>query len=189
MIYDPKVDSLFFWNVAKAMYGNLNNAAAVNASSGTDLEATTISITAHGFQAGSNIYIYGTTNYNGISYIHSVATNTITIKRKFVAETFGAGVCFYSPSMSYATPFLFHGFQLSISPTNTTSEDFEVAIYGGATLGYLFKVYDHDMAGVKDIIYSPATPIMCAANDQIECTWDNTDAGTWWLRLFGSRLV
>lgn len=183
-----KPDFWRFLNTAKAMNGTLSNTAAATAMSGTDLRAATLTATAHGYSAGSHIYIQGTTNYDGMNRIHAVATNTITILRNFVAET-PAGTEPYFPGVRYSCPYLFHGFDLHLSAAASTSEDFEVALDADAGALADVKIYDHDMSGVQDIIYRPAIPILCAPNDIIKCTWANTDARNWGLTLIASRLV
>ena len=85
----------WFFNGTKNLGDTIENAAAVDAGRYNDKPIVTIPINGHGIKANSSVYIEGTTNYNGLRYVQAVATNTINIYAKFVAETF-AGI----PSLS-----------------------------------------------------------------------------------------
>lgn len=52
-----------------------------------NLPVVRITATAHGFAAGSMVYISGTTNYDGVHKLVAVATNTFDIVATYVAET------------------------------------------------------------------------------------------------------
>jgi hypothetical protein len=72
------------YNGTGALNGVLANSAVVDNGDGT----VGIVITGHGLTAGSYIIIAGTTNYNGVHKIESVAdANTVNITATYVAET------------------------------------------------------------------------------------------------------
>lgn len=181
-----KPDFFNFTNTAKPMHGTQTGGAAVNATSGTDLRAVTLTLNAHGFSAGSHIFLAGTTNYNGLRKIHAVATNTITILADYVAETV-AGTFFCG--MQYDCEYYFMGFKLHLSAAATTDENFTVAIDSDVATTHDTLIYSHTVQGVTDIIYSPAEPILCGKSDIIKCNWLNTDTRNWGLTLIGARLV
>lgn len=184
-----KPDFFNFTNTAKGMLGHLNHDDAVTASSGTDLLATTLNITAHGFSAGSHILITDTTNYDGVQLIHSVAANSMVIKAPYVAEHFANLTSHYGVGVKYDCEYYFMGFKLHLSAAATTDENFQVAIDSDVASTHDTLIYSHTVQGVTDIIYSPSEPVLCGKKDIVRCTWLNTDAVNWGITLIAARLV
>ena len=174
---------------AKAMNDVIEAVAASNRSSGTDLQSTRFTLTAHGFAAGSELLIKGTTNYNGMAYLNAIDTNTIDIRRKYVAETPDGTNDKIAAGITYPGRFEFLGFALHLNAACATTEDLEIAVDADKGSAWDFKIYDEDMNGTQDIIWQPSEPVILAAKDLVEFSWANAGAKTWGLTIFSRALT
>ncbi|MHA2135397.1 MAG: hypothetical protein ACW99J_16170 [Candidatus Thorarchaeota archaeon] len=170
----------------------LNAAAAVDASGG-HRNIVTIPDTAHGYQAGSLIYLAGTDNYNGLWNIDAVAANTFNIDlgafKKFTAETFSSGDS-GRPAFTYDEAFEFLGFELHLAAAGATSENFSIDVDAAKGAAWDTNLYSKDMNGVQDIVVNFDQPREFKANDLIVCTYTNTDGSNLWgLKLLARRIA
>jgi len=174
-------------------YTTINNAVAVDAGwAGMD-QLTTIPITGHGFKASSGklqslVYIQGSTNYDGLRKIHAVATNTITIVAKYVAETF-AGTETVKTMYSDDHPFEFLGFKVTLNAASATSENLTITIDSKVGSAFDNLIYSRDMDTIADINNMFDVPRKCFPGDKIDVAWDNTDDRTWAIELITRRLA
>ena len=146
---------------------------------------------AHGFLAGPSVqkyncvFLLGTTYYDGLKRIHSVATNSINIFSAFTAETTATGDTFRTAYTS-SFPFEFLGFEIHLNAESETTENLVIA--RDCVRGETFdtKIYSKDMNGVQDIsyVFPQAEPILCDADDVIDLTWLNSNSKTWAIKFF-----
>jgi len=170
---------------AKALSQTINNAAAVTADGGLQ---TTIPITTHGYLAGSNIYITGSTNYSGLKRITAVATSTITIQAPFVAETF-AGT--ETTRFAYPCPVACEIAELRIhlSTAPTTANDFVITCDAARGSAYDTVVFSKAMTGLTDYIWVPEDEVTFNIDDILVCTYTNTDVRTLGIELKIRRIA
>lgn len=183
---------------AKALSINIDNAAAVDAGQHpvTHEYLTTIPVTAHGFLASSGklvsmIFITGSTNYNGMRKIYSVAANTITIYAEYVAETFAGGGaetvrCAIQPNY----PFEYHGIEVTLSAAGGAAEAFTLT--KDSILGSAFDHVFHntaDMTSVQYIDDREDPPKICEADDILILGYANSGSKTFGAKIFTRRLM
>lgn len=165
-----------------AMTATLDNAAAVKA----DNFITTIPATAHGFKAGSIVYISGTTNYNGMREIVAVATNTFNIKAKYIAETF-AGSETAKVALYPNAPFRLLEYRLTFS-TAATQDTFTITLDSGLGAYWDCQMESEAAAGNTYIANLTANINGYFHGDGLVCAFTNTDALTWGLELIYQKL-
>ena len=146
---------------------------------------------AHGFLAGPSVqdfncvYILSTDNYDGLRRIHSVATNTINIFAKFVAETTATGDTFRTMYKS-PYPYEFLGFEIHLNAASATSEN--LTVNRDCVRGSTFdtNLFTKNMNGVEDIVerHNENESILCDANDTIDLKWDNSNSQIWTVKFF-----
>ena len=180
------------WSIsgAKAMSNTLKVEAAVDGGRDpvTHEKLTTLGCTAHGFLTG-HVYIQGTTNYDGMRKIYSVATNSITIVAPYVAETPG-GTETVKSMISFNHPIEFLGVQLALSAAGGANEAFQAIV--DAAAGAAFDTRYHNTADMTSIKYVDDFfdgPKPLKANDKLDFTYANTNSRTWGLKIFTRRLA
>ena len=159
-------------------YTTLTAGDSSNQSVGSERIVTRITSNDHGFKAGSYVWISGTDNFDGLRKIAAVATNTIDIYAKYVAETF-AGTETVKAAAYFNEPWELLGFRIHLSEASATSENLVVAIDSNNGTAYDVKLYTKDMNTLQDVRYrwSPAEPL--GAKDAVTFTWVNTNDKTW----------
>jgi hypothetical protein len=168
-----------------------NSIATVDASRGDYQQIATLQDTAHGYKAGSLIYIEGTTNYNGLRKIDAVAANTINLmlgKKRYAAETI-TNAATGSPKITYNEPFLLIGFELTLDGAHGTSESFVITVNADKGAAWDLELYSRDMNGIQHLYYNFPSPRRLRANDLVQCTFVNTGADLWGLKLIASRIA
>lgn len=161
-----------------------------------DLDISQLASDDHGYKKSqdwprtrTHIYVLGTTNYDGLRVIETVATNTIDIIAPFVAETDLAGTEELFPGLKFNEPWFFCGFHLHQSADGGASENFTITLDAAAGSYFDTVLYTIPMNGVTDYveILSPDEMIPLAGNDLIKCAYANTNDKTWGLTLFARR--
>lgn len=189
---------------AGAFVKNIDNAAAVDASdSYPDLTlkyggVVTIPVTGHGYLASPNIfgpsknfllgYITGTDNYDGLRVIVAVATDTITILSKYVAETFaGSGAETIQPGFKFDHDIEILGFDLHLSAASATVEDLTIIKDSDLSTAFDNTIYTLAMNTVQNASINfeelSATQREVRSEDRIYFNWANTNGRTWGLTI------
>lgn len=158
---------------------------------GPDGQVTFTTTAAHGFLAGSHVYIEDTTNYDGVREIISVpSTTTFNVKAKFVAET-PAGTETVKIAIKPNTPFRFVGFFIHLSAAPTTGEDFTITLDAADGSQYDVNIYTRDFSSASDLDIIWTIPedsqIPYEKDDIIRVAWANTDDRTYGMKLFFAR--
>lgn len=146
---------------------------------------------AHGFIAGSHVYIEGTTNYDGVYEILNVAaTTTFDIRAKFVAET-PAGTETVKVAIVPNADFKFLGFSIHLSAAPTTSENFTITLdaVDGAQFDVVIYSRDFSSASDTDIIWTVPEDSQqpYKKGDKLRVAWANSDDSTYGLKLWYKR--
>ena len=162
-----------------------NSAAAL----GGKLNETTLAITGTTILVGSTMRILGTTNYDGMRYIGTVATNSIDIRANFVAET-PAGTETITPTLYVPEDIKLIEVKLHLSAAGGTSENFTITQNGdesGDAAYWDTLLYSRDMNTVTDIIWSPEKEIIIPKGDVIDFAYANTNSKNWGLEISFER--
>lgn len=159
---------------AKALSQTINNEGeAVTADGGAQ---ATIPITGHGYLANSYVYITGTTNYNGLQYITAVATNSITIQKPFVAETFGntAYVKF-----GYKCPCACEAVEIRCHLSGASAEEsLVVTIDSAKGSAYDVVIHTKGMSALTDYLYAFSPAVGLEKDDVVIVTYPNASSNT-----------
>jgi len=183
----------YFFSGDEETYTTIDLAAAVDAST-PGVGLVTITASDHGFKAGASVskptcvYVSGTTNYDGLRRIHAVATNTITIYAKYVAETF-AGTETVRTMFTDSKPFNIVGFVLHLDAASATSENLTVNVDADMGAAWDSNLYTKDMNTIKDIVQIYDTPIVCKMNDKVDFVWSNTNNKLWGISVIVEHRV
>lgn len=165
---------------------SINNAPAVAVAGDDGL--TVIPATGHGYAAGSQIYIVGSTNYNGLRKITAVDTDVLTIQAPFVAETFSSDTMQFAYPCNVSCELL--GLKAHLSGAPTTAESLIITVDSAKGAAYDYNILDKPMNGVIDYIFFPDFPIYCSAGDLVKVLYANTtDAKTLGIELTMRRIV
>ena len=161
---------------------NLDNTAVTDNGDGT----VTVAATGHGYKEGSQVYIEGTTNYDGLHALTAVATNSITFAATYVAETpAGGGAETVGIVLYPEDTFKLVGFYLHLNAASATSEDFAIAIDSGDGTYYDTKIFALDMNGQADVKrkYNKNEAERRDSDDKLRFTWTNTNGKTYGLEI------
>ncbi len=187
----PGID-VFEFKGSSAMSKTISNTAVSDQSDGT-VGKVRLTCSAHGFKAGSLVYLSGFTGdlayLNGLKKIVAVATNTFDVLIRLGQYAAGtpAGTEKVRCAVSLNEKYHFIGFELHLSAAATTSEDFEISRDANAGAEFDSKIYDQDMSGLQDIVNIFTNPIPCEAGDLLVATYDNSDGRTWGFKLMLQR--
>jgi hypothetical protein len=166
----------------KAMSATLDNAAVVDA--GTN--KVTIPATAHGFASGSQLYLSGTTNYDGIRVLTAAATDTFTfaLSGGYVAETL-AGTETATITLAPGVAFEILEVRMHLNSNPTTAEYFTVTLDCNSGSAYDVVLYKHDFSDPPntDLLWIPHRQNDFDPGDKLVFAWTNTDAVTWGLEV------
>jgi hypothetical protein len=151
---------------------------------------------AHGLAAGSQVYIEGTTNYDGLHTLTAVDGAKFSITAAYVAET-PAGSETVKIAIAHDGAFKFDGIELNLSAAPTTSESLTITKDSKDGAAYDSLLYSVDLSdgSVADLVMSFPTPIECAydmsseTGDIVRFAWANTDGRTWGLTAKYRRLT
>lgn len=175
---------------AKATYGVFNAAVAAVGQSSDPPYTTDLADTGHGLLTGSLLYIQGSTNYNGLRKIISLPdADSLMIAAKYVAETLTTGAT-WKVMYSSPHPFLFLGFEVTLSAAGANTENLTIIRYKSAdSTAYENKIYTKAMNGEQFINYMFDVPRRCGGGDRIDVAWANAGSKTWGIKLFTRRIV
>jgi hypothetical protein len=183
----------YFFSGDEETFTTINNAAAVDATI-AEVGLVTIPSTDHGFKAGAaelptHIYVNGTVNYNGMRKIYAVATNTITIYAKYVAETF-AGTETLRTMIKMDSSYELIGFEVHLSAASATAENLLVNKDSERGAAWDTNIYTKDMNTVQNIIrtFDDEIPVRLEADDKIDFTWTNTNDTLWGIEVMVRRV-
>ena len=171
---------------------NLDNAAAVDQGNGI----VRIPATAHAFDAGSAVYIEGTTNYNGLYELVAVAANTFDIRASFVAETFAGGgaetAAFVITSGTVSrVPWELAGFAIHADAAmGVGSITFTVDNEDGADFDFVITDLTTDLNGLTDysemLAFEKRIPLK--ANDLVRVAWANAGGDDYGLKVYYRKI-
>jgi len=186
-------------------YGTLATTDPATANSIDGKHLTTLGATAHGRQAGSLCYIQDTINYSGLKKIQAVATNTITIYAKFIAEasidtsdtiktmvTYDRITGKYSDAgvtVAAGPPWELLGFDLHLDAASETAENLVVSVDSNKGAAWDNKIYSKDMNTIQDINYMFDEPRKMESGYKVDFAWVNTNNKLWGLKVYTRRLV
>jgi hypothetical protein len=163
----------------------LDNAAAVDVGGGL----VKVTCTGHGYKVNSEVYIRGSTNYDGLHKLLAVDTNDFTFGWTYAAETF-AGTETVGPVVAPGVPFKFGGFKLHLSAASATAENLTATVDSGDGAEYDALVYSKDMNTIQNVIWrisdAEAIPFY-NDDDMLVFAWTNTNARTFGLEAFWRR--
>ena len=156
-------------------------AAEVDVIDNGDGTVTLTADAAHGFLAGSVVFIEGTVNYNGIQKIQAVPeTDEITIRAKYVAEE-QAGTETVKVAIVPGRPYKLMGIRGHLGVAPTTSEVIALTVdsHRGAAFDALIK--SQDLQGLTDwhYVFPDEENLPFDKDDIIRVAWDNTDGRTY----------
>jgi len=143
----------------------------------------TLPATDHGFQAGSYVWITGTTNYDGIKKIQAVAANTITIYSKHTAETFTTADLIKAAAY-FDKDWELMGFRIHLSAASATSENLVVTIDSASGSAYDTILYTKDMNTLTDVVYKFDPVVKLSKKDVVTFAWSNTNDKTWGIEVY-----
>ena len=170
-----------------AMNSTLDNAAAVDAGSGV----VTIPSTAHGFAVGSQVYISGSTNYDGMHTITAVAANTFNINAAYVEETFDGTETLrvvLEPEGG-KIGFALKEIRLHVDAAPSTAANFTITLDSNLGAAWDIVLDTFAMAGVTDIPQVADPPLPFVSGDKLIFGWANADGDTWGLEVKYLRKV
>ena len=185
---DEQIHTLFYGGGAD-MTCTLNNAAATFSWTRDALDKpvhmATIAATAHGFSAGSRIFIEGTTAYNGLWQINTLPdANSFTLLHQvggastFAAETF-AGTETGKVVLAPGVPFKLLEMGIHLSSASATAENLTVTLDANKGAAWDEVILSQGMNTVADYAYIFDTPRVFEAGDKLRWAWTNTNARTW----------
>jgi len=184
---------VFEFKGAKALSQTISGTALSDKSDDYESGAVRLTCTAHGYLAGSLIYLSGFVSplgyLNGLKKILAVATNTfdVAVKQgKYAAGTPG-GTETARVGITLDESFSLESFEIHLNAASATEEDIEIAKDGESGSQFDFKSWDRDMNGEQDKDYRWDPPPHCNADDVIVATWANTNSKTWGIKWTARR--
>ena len=136
---------------------------------------------AHGFAVGSQIYIEGTTNYNGTHDVTAVTTSGITIRvPKYVAET-PDGTETVAFVVDPECDFVLYQIDLHLSAAAATSENLVVTLDANAGSAYDLVVVTQDVNTLADYTWTGERYFW--NGDKLRFVMPNTDARTYGMEV------
>lgn len=140
---------------------------------------------AHGFLAGSHLYIEGTTNYNGTRYISSVTTSGITFKDNYKAET-PDGTETTKFTVDPECDFVLLQVNLHLSAAAAATEDFVCDLDANIGSAFNQNIITEDVSGHANLGWSMEKYYM--NGDKLVFTLPNTDGRTYGLEVKYRRI-
>jgi len=192
---EPKMD-VFEFKGAKAMSQTIGTTTVSDQSDSYERGAARLTCTAHGYLAGSLIYLSGFTGVltylNGLKRILAVATNTFDVscrQGKVVVTSDPGGTETARVAATLDEDFLYEGFSWDLTVAAATTEDLEVVVDADKGAHFDSKIFDQDTSGSKNITNKePAgEKIDLKANDLVVATWANGGNKTWGFRILLRR--
>jgi hypothetical protein len=155
----------------------LSAAAAVDNGDGT----VKLAVAADIFAAGSQVYIEGTTNYDGLREVVSAPAGYINIRAPFVDET-PVGTETIKVALSPGFPFELLEINLHLSVAGATVEDLTLALDSAFGAAYDAVLITKAMNTVQDYVYTPGDDRRYFHRDDVlRFAWANTNARTYGL--------
>lgn len=156
--------------------------AVVDNSDGT---VTLTTSDAHGFLAGSHLYIEGTTNYNGTQLLTAVTTSGITFKNDYTAET-PDGTETAKFIVAPECDFVLLEVSLHLSAAAATVENFVCTLDANAGAAFDQNLITEDVNGHADLAWTMEK--YCMDDDKLVFTLPNTDGRTYGLEVKYRRI-
>ena len=182
-VWDNRYETIdtFIASGTAAMNTTLDADDAVDTGGGL----VTLVSTAHGFAVGSQIYISGTTNYDGMHTLAAVATDTFNIYATYVAETFAGSetvtVTLYPDAGTI--DFALKEIRLHVDAAPTTAANFTITLDSNLGAAWDIVVDTFAMAGNANIPQVPDPPLPFDAGDMLVFGWANADGDLWGLEV------
>lgn len=151
--------------------------------------------TDHGYKAAANpedrpnnIFIQGTTNYDGLRQIVAVATDTLDIVAKYVAENPNGQTL--RPGFQFDWDVEFIGFKLHLDTASATAtENLVCSVDADKGAAWDVNIYTKDMNTERDIINIFSKPIPIGAKDRVYFTWANASNRLWGLEILTRKIM
>ncbi len=143
-----------------------------------NVNVVTIPATAHGLAAGSIGYLSGSTNYNGVHKLISVATDSFNIVAPYVAENL-AGSETIVATLVPTEDFKLVEVRVHLSSAST-QDSFIVTLDSGLGSAYDVVLQTQAMAGLTDYIWvlSEAERRLFNSDDKLVFAYANNDGDT-----------
>lgn len=140
---------------------------------------------AHGLLAGSQVYIEGTTNYDGLRTVIDIpAAATFDIIAPFVAET-PAGTETVKVAAVAKKAFKFLGFRLHLSAAVAQADVFKITLDADKGAAWDIVLYSNDLNSETDVEYINSNKdLPFEADDILRFAWPNADSRTFGLEIF-----
>lgn len=176
----------------KAWSHNIAATAVVDNGDGT---VTITTETTHGFAVASQVYIDGTTNYDGTVTLTAVTTTTFTFTATYTAETpAGSGAETVGIRLAPVTDTTRDAFQLmevrlTLSAASVTSESYTVTL--NSEWGSVFDNVPRtrNMNGRRYDDWGPGIEMRFTDGDELIFTYNNTDGRTYGLEVKFKQLT
>ena len=135
--------------------------------------------------------VLGSVNYNGMRTIYARDTNDISIKGKFIAETF-AGTETLTPTLAIGVDIRVFQVDLHLSAVGGAVEDYTITKNhkdsGGATY-WDTVIHTEAMNALADYIWLPTRPYLVPKDFVLDFAYANTNNRIWGLNIFFQRSV
>ena len=186
MTYKGKHDTWFF-NGAKATYGVFDAAAVVEYSAIPPFTVDLADAT-HGLLALSQLYILGSTYYNGLTSILSLpdANSMVVYCDKYVAENLTTNAL-WKTMYSSPHPFEFLGFEVTLDAVCANTENLTITIDADWSSKFDNRIYTKAMNGVQWINNMFDEPRQCMGGDRVDIAWANAGSKGWGIKIFTRR--
>jgi len=172
----------------KAWSQTLGNVDVVDNGDGTVM----LNAGTHGYKVGSQVYIDGTTNYDGLHTLTAVAAATITFVATYVAEKPGGSET-VRIVLFPGNPFQLMEVRLHLNAIPTTSENIAITLDSAAGADFDVVVKVKDMAGnsIADWDWAPgkSTELKYLATESLIFTWANSNSKTYGLEIRYKELM
>ena len=145
--------------------------------------------TTHGYAVGSQVYIDGTDNYDGLHTITAVTTTTFTFTATYVAETpAGSGAETVRVVLAPVTGTSRDAFQLvelrlHLTVAPTTSESYTITLDSGSGSAFDVVVRNRNMITRTDDDWQPSAVLRYTDGDVLVFTYANSDGRTYGLEV------
>ncbi len=164
-----------------AMSGSLAN-TAVSSQAGGRVRFTTTD-DPHGYRIGSQIYIAGSTNYEGThTIVATPGTDTFDVVATYVAETpAGSGAEPIGPTLAPGVPFQLQKVSCHLWTPEGNAEDLVMEFDSSDDTNY-DRTWNLDFSSSADVLYTPDHPERThrfQKNDLLFFTFANSSNITW----------
>lgn len=172
-----------------------HNIAAIAVADVGDGTVTITTETTHGFAVDSQVYIDGTTNYDGTVTITAVTTTTFTFTATYTAETpTGGGTETVGIRLAPVTGASRDAFQLmevrlNLDTASGTSESYTITLNSEWGSAFDIELRNRNMNGRTDDDWGPTIEMRFTDGDELIFTYNNTDGRTYGLEVKFKQLT